>query len=541
MTPSPRPKLRGLSRHLLATALLLAPAVLAAADLSPLGPTAAAWTLAPWLDEEGGGGGHGADYRDGQHALDAGNWKQAATSFARVAAAKGTDADAALYWQAYALAKDGRQGESLAALRELRASYPKSSWLDDAQVLELEMRGPQAAPPAGSGDNEELKLYALNGLMQVDSQRAVPVLERFLDGNSSLPLKKQALFVLSQSDSAQARQLLAEVATGKRQPALQREAIHMLGVGGGRGSIITLTSLYQQSQDANVKRAVLEAFLVAGADQQVLAIAREEKDSDLRRRAIQQLGAMDATGELHALYASETAGELRRTILQAMGVAGDVAGLAQAARSERDPEVRRAAIQGLGVAGRPSIPTLADLYHQSQDVDVKRAVLGAFLVADADQEVVAIAREEKDPDLRRRAIQQLGAMNATRELHDLYHSETAGEVRRTILQAMGVAGDVEGLSAAARGERDLELRRAAIQSLGVAGGGPALSQIYTANGDAATRRAVIAALFVCGDAHDLIALFRSEKDPELKRDIVQKLSQMDSPEANELLLEMLEQ
>src|SRR5688572_9576113 len=48
-------------------------------------------------------GGRTRGYHDGKKALDEKDWKGAARIFRQVAAAKGADADAALYWLAYAL------------------------------------------------------------------------------------------------------------------------------------------------------------------------------------------------------------------------------------------------------------------------------------------------------------------------------------------------------------------------------------------------------------------------------------------------------
>jgi hypothetical protein len=70
-------------------------------------------------------------------------------------------------------------------------------------VLEQEIRGGGDRPAATSEDDEELKLYALDSLMQAEPEQAVPVLERLLAGNASSRLKERALFVLSQSDSPQ--------------------------------------------------------------------------------------------------------------------------------------------------------------------------------------------------------------------------------------------------------------------------------------------------------------------------------------------------
>jgi HEAT repeat protein len=365
------------------------------------------------FDGDAGGARSGA-YRDGQKALDDGRWKDAAAIFRRVAAEKGDDADAALYWQAYALAKDGNESDALAALRELRASYPKSKWIDDGQALELEMRGPHSAGPSGSAaENEELKLYALNGLMQVDSARAIPVLQKFLQGNASARLKKQALFVLSQSDAPESRRLLGDIARGKTSPGLQREAIAQLGVAGGQASIAMLGDIYRESNDPEVKQAVLGAYLVSGAAAEVLAIARGDRDPAMRRRAIHQLGPMGANSQLRELYSHESSPELRRTILEAMGVAGDVEDLAQAARTETDPDVRRSAIHGLGVSGSPAAArALKQLYGSYQDGGTRRTVIEALFIMDDAKALIELFRAEKDAELRKQIVQKLSMMDS---------------------------------------------------------------------------------------------------------------------------------
>jgi hypothetical protein len=44
-----------------------------------------------------------------------------------------------------------------------------------------------------------------------------------------------------------------------------------------------------------------------------------------------------------------------------------------------------------------------------------------------------------------------------------------------------------------------------------------------------------------GEAEELLELFREEKDPRLKRQIVQQLSLLDSPEAEEAIFGLLEE
>jgi hypothetical protein len=144
-------------------------------------------------------------YERGERALDGRRWDEALEAFTQAAGAGGTRADGALYWKAYSLAKLGRRDDALAAIAELRKSYASSRWLDDAKALELEVKqagGQKPAPEAES--DEDLKLMALNGLVQSDPERALPLLENLFRTSSSPKLKGRVLYVLAQSNSPRA-------------------------------------------------------------------------------------------------------------------------------------------------------------------------------------------------------------------------------------------------------------------------------------------------------------------------------------------------
>ena len=234
-------------------------------------------------------------YKDGTDYLNESQWQQAADKFAQVAALKGRRADAALYWQAYALNKQGQRTQAKGALDRLRQQYPKSDWLKDAGALELDMKQASGQPvnPATQSD-EELKMLALNGLMNSDSERAIPMLQSVLAAPGNSPkLKERALFILAQSDSSAAQQIIGNVAKGQSGPELQIKAIRYLGISGTRYTPV-LQDIYASSTDTRVKKAILSAYMTSGAKAPVLAAAKGEKDPTLRRSAIHQLGAMGA-------------------------------------------------------------------------------------------------------------------------------------------------------------------------------------------------------------------------------------------------------
>src|SRR5882724_10104180 len=130
--------------------------------------------------------------------LDNGEYDNAIKQFDEVIKIHGRRVDGAMYWRAYALNKAGNKAQALTAIGELRKNYPKSNWLRDAGALEQEMRG--GGNPENISD-EELKLLAIQSLMNSDPEKAVPLLEKIILGNYPPKLKDKALFVLSQSGS----------------------------------------------------------------------------------------------------------------------------------------------------------------------------------------------------------------------------------------------------------------------------------------------------------------------------------------------------
>src|SRR5713226_5711829 len=71
-------------------------------------------------------------YDEGNDAIDEHDWKRAARDFQRVAEMRLSHADAALYWLAFSQSKMGMRSEALSTLLQLKSTYPKSKWNDEA-------------------------------------------------------------------------------------------------------------------------------------------------------------------------------------------------------------------------------------------------------------------------------------------------------------------------------------------------------------------------------------------------------------------------
>ncbi|HLY20433.1 MAG TPA: HEAT repeat domain-containing protein [Bryobacteraceae bacterium] len=350
-------------------------------------------------------------YQKGKAAIDARRWDDALRDFSEAASQNGQNADGALYWKAYALNKLGRRQESLATIAELRKSYSGSRWLDDAKELELEVQQASGhAPNPSSEPDEELKIMALNGLMNSDPERALPMLEKFLQGNQSPKLKEKALFVLAQSDSAKGRQILSQIARGGSNPDLQMKAINYLGIMGSHENRQVLSDVYAASNDPNVKRAVLHAFMVSGDRAHLLTAAKSEKNADLRMDAIHQLGISGGQSELWQLYQAEPSIDVKEKILHSMFIGGNSANLIDVARHEKEIRLRKAAIHSLGLMGEETGGTLASMYSSEADPSLRSEIINALFIQGNAKAMVELARKETNPEMRKMIVSKLSVM-----------------------------------------------------------------------------------------------------------------------------------
>jgi hypothetical protein len=352
-------------------------------------------------------------YEAGQRALEERRWDEALEDFNQVSSRGGPHADGAWYWKAYALNKLGRREESMAALGELRKAFPNSRWLDDAKALELEIKqasGRTVAPENESDD--DLKLLALNGIMQSDPDRAFPLLEKLLHSAQSPKLKRNALYVLAANSSPRSQQLLEQIAKGQGNPDLQVLAIRYYGERRRQNPNVVqvLFDIYASSNDPAVKRAALATL----DKDRLLQIAKAEKTQELRLEAVRRLASLpDAQTEVWQLYQSEAAPEIRMQILEVLPSSGNLDRFLDVAKTEKDSRLRRFAVQHLAsprAAGTGQ--ALAALYRTEQDSEVRRAIVDALYGQRNAKDLIQIARNEKDPKMKQRIVERIANMKS---------------------------------------------------------------------------------------------------------------------------------
>jgi HEAT repeat protein len=363
-----------------------------------------------WANEEEGNTRQEALYERGTDALDEGRWERALEAFSEAARLTGDRTEGSLYWKAYAENKLGRRGDAVATIGELKRRFPKGRWTNDAAALEVEVAGRNARPESESDD--ELKLIAINSLVHSDPERAIPLLQKILQGPQTPKMKERALFVLAQSGSSQARQIVADIARGRSNPGLQEKAIKYLGLFGGKESRQILAEIYASSPSVEARERILKSFMTAGDRERVLAAARGEKDARLRAAAARLLGVMGARQELWDLYRTESDREVKDAIVQGMFVAGDAEHISELARNEKDPELRHRAIKKLGLLGRTRTgDILLSIYRGDKDPEARRAALQGLFVQNNAHALVELARAEKDREWKQEIVQKLSVMH----------------------------------------------------------------------------------------------------------------------------------
>jgi len=264
-----------------------------------------------------------------------------------------------------------------------------------------------SAQSASADDVEALKITALEALMSAPPERALPIVEKVLAGNSSDEIKERALFILSQIDLPAAQTILLEAA---RQGGgeMQLEAIRMIGIGGNPEALAGLIDVYG-SGDEDVRESVLEAYLIAGDPQSIYQIAVNADNEDDYLEAVEILGAMGAHGELRELRNTRGASE---ALIEAYAISDDAESLRKLALDTSDPELQEQAIEALGIIGGPEIQRmLVDIYQSTDAPDVREAALEGLLIAGHDDGILELYRASDNAAEKKALLEYLVMMD----------------------------------------------------------------------------------------------------------------------------------
>lgn len=334
-------------------------------------------------------------YRLARESLNSGDYRRAAQLFAEIERMYPTSAyrsDAA-YWRAFALYRVGGIADLHEALRALdsvqistsaivarvtanavrtglRSSQMSSALLATRIRGALAARGDAAAAAqvarqvadGGSAacdeEDSELRVEALNALVQLDPKSADPAIARVLARRDecSAPLRSGAIALIGRAADSRGTDLL--ISTARTDPSweVRAEAVRWLGRAPDDRATAALSEIATSAgQKSSVQRTAIRALAAqeSPAARQALRsiINRADLPSEVRSTALHYAGRTDlSVAELGKLYDGSADRQMREEVIQVLERRPEPEAadrLIEIARIGTDPAMRRAAITAL--------------------------------------------------------------------------------------------------------------------------------------------------------------------------------------------------
>jgi HEAT repeat protein len=428
-------------------------------------------------------------FRDGRDLIEGEKWQQAAEKFDAFINQfpKDRDVDAALYWYAYALQKQGKKDEAAAPLLRLIKNFPSSSWRREAEAMLVVLGRGDAVQQALDRNNCEIKILALQSLFQANEDRAINFVSEVLQSNAEATcpgIKAAAVSLLGSHGGARATPILLDIARSQGDLKLRLTAIRRLGEQKGDSIADDLIKLYEADRTREVRAQILRALADmenARAGAKLIEIARSSDDLAMRQVAIRYLGEQNDSAtldELIRIYDADHTPEIRSQILRALSEREDPkakAKLLDVARKGETPELRIEAIRRIGDRGRGSYDDLLQLYNSETNQQIRQGLIRAYADMNdprARAKLFEIARAADSMELRAYAIRRLGDSNdeaTVDQLIAMYDSEPNVEVKAVLIRSFGNSSQksaVRKLMSIARDAQSVDLRKLAVRMLG---------------------------------------------------------------------------
>jgi HEAT repeat protein len=421
-------------------------AVTASAQLTPFradaveAPSVRAMAPAAWAAQDP------ADslYRMARRELNEGRYQQAASLFRRLRSDYSSSqyAPDSYYWEAFARYRtdDTRELETALDLLERQGErYPNTPTRDDARSLAVLVRGKLAergdanaardiTEEAGRQDcpteEDDVRVMALNALLNMDAERALPLLQQVLQRRDacSVQLRRKAVWLISQKRSDATTSVLLDVVRNDPDREVREQAVFWLSQVRDEEAVTALDSILLGSDDHTIQEKAIFAISQHPSDRagEILRryALRNDVPQDLRENAIFWLGQR-RPGEnqqfLQDLYSQVNSEQLKEKIIFSISQhPDDEAGewlLGIALDESESLELRKSALFWAGQRRRVPTESLNELYGSMDDREMREQVIFVLSQrheAAAVDALMTIARNETDHELQKKAIFWLG-------------------------------------------------------------------------------------------------------------------------------------
>jgi hypothetical protein len=221
---------------------------------------------------------------------------------------------------------------------------------------------------------QDKKLLALNTSLEAGAKTALPKVLAVINGKTSDRTKEHGLFVLAQSDSAEARAALMTIARDRAKPELQVKAVRMMAMMGDDGARKDLPALSRTIANPALQREIL---------------------------------SVPDRLTVFALKNAPTAE--KKQILNSVFLAANSKVLLDILKKQPDAGVRVATIRSLAVMGEHS-NVLTSVYKTDTDEDVRKAVLDVLVVQQNSDALSELARDEPDTQRKQEILSRLATI-----------------------------------------------------------------------------------------------------------------------------------
>ena len=350
----------------------------------------------------------------------------------------------ALYWKAFALHRLGGDDdleEALSTLETAREDYPEHL-PSDLEGLEIRINGALAkrgkassaekVQRAAEGDRSmDEKMAALNALLQMDAERAVPILRKVLqrtdDGTEEL--RKHALFLLAQHSGQESTDLLLGAARQDPSTEVRKTAVFWLSQTDNPEAVRLLEDVLRNDPNLEIRKSALFAISQTGderAREILRAVATDPGQStEVRAEAIFWIGQTEGNNVelLSGFFRDLSDRELQDKVIFSMSQQdGPQAAtwLMNVAKDRSvDIELRKSALFWFGQREEVDITDLRELFQSSSEMELKEQII--FVAAQNEEEagvdfLLELLRTSKEPAVREKALFWLGQSSDPRAL-----------------------------------------------------------------------------------------------------------------------------
>jgi outer membrane protein assembly factor BamD (BamD/ComL family) len=244
-------------------------------------------------------------------------WEKAAESFRKIAQEFSSHdfTDDSLYWLGYSLNNLGKElddldqvlnveKEALINLEVLIKNFESSQYFDDAKRLTIEIASDLVkkgfdeykkyiTKGVEEDKNIEVKIIAIDTLLNMDPQKAFPILEKIILKPNDQKLKERAIFVLAQRADPRVIPLLTKVILEDKNTRIREKAVFWLGQMGSPESLKQLVNIYPSISEYKVKKKIISSISQSGSKQaakHLIYLYKRETNLDLKKKIIFWLG-----------------------------------------------------------------------------------------------------------------------------------------------------------------------------------------------------------------------------------------------------------